>query len=598
MSSLRAALLALFAASVAMAAVMVALVVSSDHETAKPLTAVLGPFVGLSFCATGVFAWLRRPHNRFGALMTAVGFAWFLSGLTEANDPWVYTLGVYLGALYLVLVGHMLLAFPSGRLETTHARVLIVIAYLTALAVQLPFYFLGGDISDDNAPANAWALTEAPDSAQVFATVSQLVAAALIVWLGIQLFQKRRVASPPQRRAMAPVLWTGVVLMVTLGVAVVQQMFGAASPLVTGPSVASLVAFAALPWAFVIGLLRSRYSRAGAVGDLVERLNAQGAEGESLRDALSDALGDRSLALAFWSRSSERYVDSHGQPVDLPPATSRSRAVTEIEREGVPVAAIVHDAALLDEPGLVRAAGAAAALALENERLEAELKARVAELQVSRAKVIEVGMAERRALERNLHDGAQQRLVALSLQLGLAQTKLRTDPDIANRILDGARAELASALEELRELARGIHPAILTDRGLGPALEALAGRAPVPVEVDAVPEGRMPTPVEAVAYFVVAESLTNMAKYAEAEYASVRVLRENGYAVVEIEDNGIGGADPSAGAGVRGIAEPLGALDGRAVIDPPPGGGTTGRGGISCAVRSLMISCCSAEDSP
>ena len=332
---------------------------------------------------------------------------------------------------------------------------------------------------------------------------------------------------------------------------------------------ASLIVFAALPWAFVIGLLRTRYSRAGAVGDLVERLNAQGVEGESLRDALADALGDRSLTLAFWSRGSERYVDAHGQPVDLPPSTSRSRAVTEIERESVPVAAIVHDAALLDEPGLVRAAGAAAALALENERLEAELKARVAELQVSRAKVIEVGMAERRALERNLHDGAQQRLVALSLQLGLAKTKLRDDPDVAERILDGARTELASALEELRELARGIHPAILTDRGLAPALEALASRAPVPVEVDEVPEGRMPMPVEAVAYFVVAESLTNMAKYADAEYASVRVLRENGYAVVEIEDNGIGGADPSAGSGLRGLADRLAALDGRLEVDSP-----------------------------
>src|SRR3954468_7283988 len=358
MSSLRAALIALFAASVAMAAVMVALVVSSDHETAKPLMAVLGPFIGLSFCGTGVFGWLRRPHNRFGALMTSVGFAWFLSGLIESNDPWVYTLGVYLGPLYLVLVGHMLLAFPSGRLETTQARALVALAYLTALAVQVPFFLLGGDISgNDNAPRHAWALVDEPDSATVFSTVAQLVAAALIVWLAFQLFDKRQVASPPQRRAMAPVLWTGVVLMGTLAVAVIDQLFGAASPVVSGPSVASLVAFAALPWAFVIGLLRTRYSRAGAVGDLVERLNAQGIEGESLRDALAEALGDRSLALAFWSRGSERYVDSHGQPVELPPATSRSRAVTENERESVPVAAIVHDAALLDEPGLVGASG-------------------------------------------------------------------------------------------------------------------------------------------------------------------------------------------------------------------------------------------------
>jgi signal transduction histidine kinase len=584
MNSLRAALLALFAASVAMAAVMVALVVSSDHESAKPVTAILGPFIGLSFCGTGVFAWIRRPHNRFGALMTGVGFAWFLAGLTEANDPWVYTLGVYVAPLYIVLVGHMLLAFPSGRLETTAARALIVIAYLTALFVELPFFLLGGDLAGPhNAPRNAWSLTDSPDSAQVFSTVAQLVAAVLIAWLAVLLYQKRQVASPPQRRAMAPVLWTGVVLMATLAVATTGELLSNGSKLASSPSLVSLVAFAALPWAFVIGLLRTRYSRAGAVGDLVERLNAQGIEGESLRDALADALGDRSLALAFWSRTSERYVDSHGQPVDLPPATSRSRTVTEIERDAVPVAAIVHDAALLDEPGLVRAAGAAAALALENERLEAELKARVAELQVSRAKVIEVGMAERRALERNLHDGAQQRLVALSLQLGLAKTKLRDDPDVAERILDGARGELASALEELRELARGIHPAILTDRGLAAALEALAGRAPVPVEVEAVPDGRMPMPVEAVAYFVVSESLTNMAKYADAEYATVRVLRENGYAVVEIEDNGIGGADPSAGSGLRGLADRLAALDGRLEVDSPVGVGTTVRARIPCA---------------
>jgi signal transduction histidine kinase len=584
MSSLRAALLALFAASVAMAAVMVALVVSSDHETAKPVTAVLGPFIGLSFCGTGVFAWIRRPHNRFGALMTGVGFAWFLAGLIESNDAWVYTLGVYLSPLYVVLVGHMLLAFPSGRLETTAARALVAIAYLTALGVELPFFLLGGDLAGPhNAPQNAWALSDSPDSAQVFSTVSQLVAAVLIASLAVLLYQKRQVASPPQRRAMAPVLWTGLALMATLAVATTGDLVSDGRQLAASPSVISLVAFAGLPWAFLIGLLRSRYSRAGAVGDLVERLNAQGIEGESLRDALADALGDRSLALAFWSRTSEHYVDAHGQPVDLPPPTSRSRAVTEIERESVPVAAIVHDAALLDEPGLVRAAGAAAALALENERLEAELKARVAELQVSRAKVIEVGMAERRALERNLHDGAQQRLVALSLQLGLAKTKLRDDPDVAERILDGARRELASALEELRELARGIHPAILTDRGLSAALEALAGRAPVPVEVEAVPEGRMPMPVEAVAYFVVSESLTNIAKYAEAEYATVRVLRENGYAVVEIEDNGIGGADPSAGSGLRGLADRLAALDGRLEVHSPVGVGTTVRARIPCA---------------
>ncbi|HEU4976898.1 MAG TPA: histidine kinase [Baekduia sp.] len=584
MSSLRFALAGLFVAAVAMAATFVALVLASDHEGEKTLVAVLGPAVGMSFCAIGLWAWSRRPHNRIGALMTGVGFAWFVSGLTYADDRWVYTLGVYLAPLYLVLVAHMLLAFPSGRLETTQAQAALAVAYLDVLLVQLPFFLLGGQIdAGATAPRNGWSLTDAPDSAQVFSTVVQFVAVVVVVWVGWQLYDKRRRATVPQRRAMAPVLWTGLALTATLLVATFEDLIGTADPIVTGPNLVTLISFAALPWAFVVGMLRTRYSRAGAVGDLVERLNAQGVEGENLRDAIAEALGDRSLALAYWSRSSERYVDDEGRPVELPPAGSRARAVTEIEREGVPVAAIVHDAALLDEPGLVRAAGAAAALTLENERLEAELKARVAELQVSRAKVIEVGMAERRALERNLHDGAQQRLVALSLQLGLARTKLHDDPDVAGRILDNAREELAAALEELRELARGIHPAILTDRGLGPALEALAGRAPVPVEIEAVPEGRMPGSVEAVAYFVVAESLTNVARYARAEHAAVRVLRENGYAVVEIEDNGIGGADPSAGTGLRGLADRLAALDGKLEVDSPAGVGTTVRARIPCA---------------
>jgi signal transduction histidine kinase len=584
MSSLRAALLALLAAAVAMAAVMVALVVSSNHEDARTLTAILGPFIGLSLCATGIYAWLRRPHNRFGALMTAVGFAWFLSGMTEANDAGVYTLGVYLAPLWLVFVGHMLLAFPSGRVETTQARTLLAIAYLDVLFVQLPFFLLGGRIDGpDNAPRNAWAVADDVQGAAILGKLAQLIGVLMIAWLAVQLLQKRRAASPPQRRAMAPVLWTGVLLMVALGVSTFGELVGDSYSVATGPTLVSLIAVAALPWAFVIGLVRTRYSRVGAVGDLVERLNAQGIEGESLRDALADALGDRSLTLAYWSRGSERYVDAHGQPVELPPPDSRVRAVTEIEREGLPVAAIVHDAVVLDEPGLVRAAGAAAALVLENERLEAELKARVAELHASRAKVIEAGMAERRALERNLHDGAQQRLVALSLQLGLARSKLRLEPEAAERILDGARVELASALEELRELARGIHPAILTDRGLHAALEALAGRAPVPVDIEVLPVDRLPMSVEAVAYFVVAESLTNVAKYANAERASVRVLRENGYAVIEIEDNGVGGATPEGGTGLRGLADRLAALDGRLEIDSTLGIGTTVRARIPCA---------------
>jgi signal transduction histidine kinase len=276
-------------------------------------------------------------------------------------------------------------------------------------------------------------------------------------------------------------------------------------------------------------------------------------------------------------------VTYDGRRVELP-APGSGRAVTEVDREGIRVGAIIHDSSLADEPGLVRAVAASAALALENERLEAELRARLDELQSSRARLVEVSMFERRRLERDLHDGAQQRLVALSLQLGLARRSLDAgDGRSAVTMLDAARDELARALEELRELARGIHPAVLTDRGLEAALEALAERAPLPVSLDQMPAERLPAPVEAAAYFVVAEALTNVAKYAAASSAAVRINRNGSYAVVEVRDDGVGGADPAVGTGLRGLADRLAALDGRLEVHSPPGGGTTVRAEVPCA---------------
>jgi signal transduction histidine kinase len=225
---------------------------------------------------------------------------------------------------------------------------------------------------------------------------------------------------------------------------------------------------------------------------------------------------------------------------------------------------------------------AAADLARENARLEEELRARVAELEASRAKAVEAAMAERRSLERDLHDGAQQRLVALSLQLGIVQARLAKDPAAAGEALQAARSELALALEELRELARGIHPAILTDRGLGPALEALADRAPLPVELSEMPEERLPSCVESTAYFLVAESLTNIARHAGAHVARIKVSCSDGRATVEVRDDGIGGADP-AGKGLQGLADRLSAIDGSLEVISPTGRGTIIRAEMPCA---------------
>ena len=203
------------------------------------------------------------------------------------------------------------------------------------------------------------------------------------------------------------------------------------------------------------------------------------------------------------------------------------------------------------------------------------------ELRRSRARLLEASDVERRRLERNLHDGAQQRLVSLSLALRLAQARVADDPEGADRLLGQASEELSQALEELRELARGIHPAVLSDRGLGPALEALAARSPLVIDMTLVEE-RLPEPVEAAAYYVVSEALANVAKYAEASSVAVSIARVNGRAVVEIADDGIGGADPTRGSGLRGLVDRVEALDGGLEVESPPGAGTRIRAVIPC----------------
>jgi PAS domain S-box-containing protein len=220
------------------------------------------------------------------------------------------------------------------------------------------------------------------------------------------------------------------------------------------------------------------------------------------------------------------------------------------------------------------------AQAAEVHRLNAELHARLEELAASRARIVTAGDVERRRLERNLHDGAQQRLVTLSLSLRVALTKLDSDPAAARAALADAGDELARALEELRELARGLHPAILADRGLRAAVEMLAGRVPVPVEIAHIPDERLPEPFEAAAYYLVAEALTNVTKYADASAVRVRVALSDASVVVEVSDDGVGGADPAAGSGLRGLADRVETLGGSLEVVSPAGAGTTLRAEI------------------
>ena len=574
MSGLSRALIGLAVAGLAVGLGALALVTSSDRvESATWIVAAA--MLGSGFIGAGLYAWWRRPENRVGALMTLVGFLWFLGALGTAETPWVFTLGLALDTLWVAALVHMLVAFPTGRVAPGLERTVVLLGWIAAgilaplglLIVERP-----GNARCEDCPENVVNVWDNETAADVVEGFGLLVSVTLLGALAVVLLRRWRSFGPVQRRALSPVLWTGAAvavlgLLTLLSVAVANE----ATPVLDSVLMLLIIA---VPFAFLLGLLRSSLSRAGAVSALFERLGGAGA-----RDALAEALGDETLTLAYWLPDQGRYVDAEGHTVVL------EGAVTEIERDGAPIAAIVHDPALLEERELVRTAGAAAALALENERLAAEVRARYDDLRAASARLVAAGDAARRKLERDLHDGAQQRLVSLSVTLNLARKNAEPGSRTAE-LLDGAMGELTAGLAELRELARGIHPAVLTERGLDPALQSLAARAPLPVSVSASIEGRFAPAVEAAVYFVVMEALTNVAKYASASAAEVTVEHVDGQVVIDVQDDGIGGADPTAGTGLAGIADRVAALGGRLVVESPPGGGTVVRAQVPARRQS------------
>jgi signal transduction histidine kinase len=403
-------------------------------------------------------------------------------------------------------------------------------------------------------------IADAVDKGQRSLAGLACIAVAVVVAL------RWRAASRPRRRALLPSVAGSVALLLFAALLTNDIVTGSRSQTVLWLAICSLVS---VPAAFLIGLLRSRLAR-GGLADLFRDLKTT--RGGPLQDVLAKTLGDPTLVVAYRLPESLGYADADGHPVLVPPVAA-DRSSATVESDGTVLAALVYDASLDDDPELVEAVRAAAGMALENERLHAEAESRLAEVQASRERIVAASDAERRRLERNLHDGAQQRLVALSLQLRLLEGRVGDDPS-AQALVATASSELAESLAELRELARGIHPAVL-DHGLAAALDSLASRSPVPTKVEYEADGDLPEPVELAAYFVASEALTNVAKYAHATTASVRVSRHGPTAVIEIADDGAGGADEAGGSGLRGLADRVEALDGRLTVVSPPGAGTT-----------------------
>jgi signal transduction histidine kinase len=567
--------LALWPAALAAGGAIAALILTGDIADSPVLTATIGVVVGLSWALIGLDEWRRRPTNRIGPLMVFLGFAWFASLLVYSRVSALYTVGLFFRPLFIAVLNHLLLAFPSGRLEGRLSRAIVVAAYLDTILVvgaSVPFQEPAAE-----GVRNLVQIEPNAAFADGLRNAARGIGVALLLTSLLLLARRWRRATPPWRRAVAPVLWVGAAAAAFGALRLLNDALG--RPL--GPVELGLfVALATVPFAFELGLLRSRLAR-GAVAELVVELGQTRAPGK-LQEALARALHDPSLALAYWLPEQRRYVDRDGRPVELPRDDSSGLATTIVERDGRRVAALVHDTSLRDDPELVDAVCAAAGLTLENERLQAELRAHLDELRASRARIVEAADAERRRLERDLHDGTQQRLVSVSMALGLAESKLASDPEGARTILDATRRTLGTALQELRELSQGIHPGILTERGLGPALQELAYASPVPIELSVPLEERLPEPVEAAAYYVVAEALTNVAKYSSASAVSVTVDSRNGLALVEVRDDGVGGADPARGSGLRGLADRVEALGGRLAVESTPGKGTRLRAEIPC----------------
>jgi signal transduction histidine kinase len=830
---------------------------TTDNTSQRPVWALLVGLTGWSFVAAGLIARIRRPRNRTGLLLIAVGFSWFLAGgLMSSNDSPLWTLGFVLGALPAAILVQLLLAYPSGLLHSVWERALVVTGYVLSLLIKLPSVLFEEKPASgcSGCPENAFLVAQSDTAATVSNAVVGIMGVAFLLAVAVTLVNRWRSSSPAARRALTPVLVTGVALFSLFAVSVALEPVS--HTLSEGAAWAARLVTAILPFVFLWGLLQSRLARA-EIGRALAEEPVTG-----VQERIRRLLHDPSAELLYRSGSPEgTCIDLQGRPREL--RAEAGRAITPIERDGRPLAAIVHDEALLHEPELLEQVAAAVGLEVERDnnfwalqaserRSRAILEAmpdkifRVSEsgilldlqenrefqpagmrvgsslydapvasiyvdrlmaagrralqsgelqtaewdavfkgdtrhvegrfipsgkdeffvlirdvtarkrqeieraalhrvalavaseasaeqifdlvaeevggvlgsdavsllryepggneayivgrwfrqradvllsplgepipltgapvhhvyetgrpirvdlaesatpdafrarleqhkvnsfvaapikvssrlwgvvgaslapphsfppgaeerlraftqlvslalaneeargqLAASRARLVSAADEERRRIERNLHDGAQQRLVSVSVSLRLAHARLAADPDAAEALLDGANAELSVAIDELRELARGIHPAVLTERGLGPALASLAERAPLPVELEHAEDERLPRSVEAAAYFVVSEALANVAKYARASRVRVYVGLEDGEAIVEVADDGLGGADPQRGSGLRGLSDRVEALDGQLEIESEPGQGTTVRAEIPVGLAAL-----------
>ena len=540
---------------------------------------------GLAFLLFGWIGTVRRPDTLIGPAMILAGFAWYSGTAAASQDPALdRVFGAFQG-YYDGILAWLALAYPTGRLQTRTAR-LSVVAIFVVLAARTLFRFVAFRMSTDydfSIPSEADRFIADAMLRENGETWFAFILAGLMAVVIVLLVQRLRSERGAARDIAWPMILAGLALalgiLIEVGAVALatnpEDRFGAwaLADMMTSASGAGMAG------AFLLGLMRGRLARQ-RVADLVVELDGA-ADRPGLRDVVARALRDPSAELLYPGSSPDTYIDATGTPHTLGDLEPASRAVTRIETGGETLAVLVHDPAISEQPELLRSVIAAVRLAIENERLAAEVRAQLGEVRASRARIVAAGDEQRRRIERDLHDGAQQRLVTLALRLQMARDGAEAVDGELGAALDAASRELEGAIGELRELARGLHPAILATDGLRAAIEALADRTPVAATVDVVGE-RFDESIESTAYFVVAEALTNVVRSAGASRVAVRIASVGNALHVEIEDDGVGGADPERGSGLRGLADRVAAVGGRFAVESPTGGGTRIRAELPC----------------
>ena len=577
-------------AGVALTAVAAAIATRSGLPAHPAAAATARALMVAMPIAVGLYAWHRRPGERFGPLLVAAGFGWFLTTLAESDDSLVYSVGRVSGWIVEIGLVWLILSFPSGRLTGRVDRILVQATAALVAVLYLPTALLSDDYPTPapytsctgSCPDNAFSvLSSEPAILDGFFIPTREVL-TLVIFLAVTARIAQRVtgASPLMRRTLTPVLFVAGVRLLLVAIGIGGRWVDPESAFAEASSLIIALALPAMAAAFFVGLFQRRLYAADALQKLATQVTGRSTP-EEMRAALADALQDPSLRIVYWVNGKQRrWVDAAGNAVH-PPAPESGRALSEIRDGDRIVAGIVHDAALSGQREFIQAVSSYALVALENRRLTAKVESSLREVRRSRSRILASADRERRRLERDLHDGAQQRLVALRIQLELAEELITRDPERGLAKLHALGEDVGETLDQIRELAHGVYPSLLADRGLAEALRSVSLRLPVEARLNAAEIGRYPPEVESAVYFCCLEAVQNATKHA-ADASFVEIALSDGDALhFEVRDDG-GGFDGEAveGAGLTNMRDRLAAVGGELEISSAAGQGTVVAGTV------------------